>query len=148
MTSIDTAARGEAALDAGRWAEARACFEASIGDGDTASARLGLARALWWMGENQASVDQSTVAIGRPARCRDGFVRLVVRRSVVGSYRAPSVDAAVTTEVESTPLVERISATTYRQLRDEAVDVLQPFTRPDGSLVAPFECLVVAATRN
>ncbi len=64
MTSIDTAARGEAALDAGRWAEARACFEASIGEGDTASARLGLARALWWLGENQASVDQSTVAYG------------------------------------------------------------------------------------
>ena len=75
-------------------------------------------------------------------------LRIGVRRSVVGSYRAPSVDAAVTTEVESTPLVERISATTYRQLRDEAVDVLQPFTQPDGSLVAPFECLVVAATRN
>ncbi|MET0910358.1 MAG: LuxR family transcriptional regulator, partial [Ilumatobacteraceae bacterium] len=64
MTSLDTAARGEAALDAGRWAEARACFEASIGEGDTASARLGLARALWWLGENQASVDQSTVAYG------------------------------------------------------------------------------------
>ena len=45
-------------------------------------------------------------------------LRIGVRRSVVGSYRAPSVDAAVTTEVESTPLVERIDAPTYQRLRE------------------------------
>ncbi len=31
---------------------------------------------------------------------------------------------------------------------DEAVEVMAPFTEPDGSLVAPFECLVVAAARR
>ena len=74
-------------------------------------------------------------------------LRVTVSRSVVGTYTAPSVDAAVTTEVESTPLIERISEVTYRQLREEAVEVLAPFTMADGSLVAPFECLVIAATR-
>ena len=69
-------------------------------------------------------------------------------RSITGTYHAPSVDAAVTTEVESTPLIERIDEATYRQLRTEAVDVMAPFTTADGSLVAPFECLVVAATRG
>ena len=69
-------------------------------------------------------------------------------RSIAGTYYAPSVDAAVTTEVESTPLIERIDEATYRQLRTEAVEVMAPFTAPDGSLVAPFECLVVSATRR
>ncbi len=75
-------------------------------------------------------------------------LRVTAKRSVVGTYAAPSVDAAVTTEVESTPLAERISSATYRQLREEAVEVLAPFTESDGGLVAPFECLVVAARRD
>ena len=78
----------------------------------------------------------------------DAGLRVTVRRSVTGTYGAPSVDAAVTTEVESTPLIDRISEATYRRLRDEAVAVLAPFTEPDGRLVAPFECLVVAASRR
>jgi SAM-dependent methyltransferase len=75
-------------------------------------------------------------------------LRVTESRSITGTYYAPSVDAAVTTEVESTPLIERISEEAYRQLREEAVDVLRPFTEPDGSLVSPFECLVVSATRR
>jgi SAM-dependent methyltransferase len=69
-------------------------------------------------------------------------------RRVVGDYNAPSVDAAVRTEVESTPLIERISDVQYRRLREGAAEVLAPFIRPDGSLVAPFECLVVAAAKS
>jgi ubiquinone/menaquinone biosynthesis C-methylase UbiE len=71
-----------------------------------------------------------------------------VSRRATGSYKAASVDAAVRTEVESTPLIERISEAQYRQLRAEAAEVLAPFTQADGSLVAPFECLVVAATKR
>jgi ubiquinone/menaquinone biosynthesis C-methylase UbiE len=78
----------------------------------------------------------------------DAGLRVTVRRSITGTYGAPSVDAAVSTEVESTPLIDRISEATYRRLRDEAVAVLAPFTEPDGRLVAPFECLVVAASRR
>ena len=74
--------------------------------------------------------------------------RVTESRSISGTYYAPSVDAAVTTEVESTPLIERIDETTYRQLRMEAVEVMAPFTASDGSLVAPFECLVVSAARR
>ena len=75
-------------------------------------------------------------------------LRVTMSRKVVGTYRAPSVDAAVRNEVESTPLIGRISEKTYRRLRDEAVEIMGPFTEPDGSLVAPFECLVVAASRR
>jgi ubiquinone/menaquinone biosynthesis C-methylase UbiE len=72
---------------------------------------------------------------------------VTAQRSVTGTYTAPSVDAAVRTEVESTPLVERISAEAYQQLRDESVAIMAPWTQPDGSLVTPFTCNVVAATR-
>ena len=70
-----------------------------------------------------------------------------VSRPVTGTYAAPSVDAAVRTEVESTPLVERLSVEAYQQLRDESVEVMAPWTQHDGSLVAPFTCNVVAATK-
>ena len=65
----------------------------------------------------------------------------------VGTYRAPSVDAAVTTEVESTPLAKRISVEVYQRIRDEAREVLAPFTDADGSLESPFECNLVVASR-
>jgi SAM-dependent methyltransferase len=67
--------------------------------------------------------------------------------SHVGTYRAPSIDAFVTTEVESTPLRQRISDAVYQRIRGEAHDVLGPFTAPDGSVEAPFECNVVVARR-
>jgi SAM-dependent methyltransferase len=70
---------------------------------------------------------------------------LTEQRRVDGIYRAPSVDAFVTTEVESTPLVERMSAETYQQIREEARAVLAPFTADDGSVAAPFEANLVVA---
>lgn len=63
----------------------------------------------------------------------------------VGVYRAPSVDAFVTTEVESTPLIERISDEVYQRIRTDARDVLAPFTAADGTVEAPFGCHVLAA---
>lgn len=65
------------------------------------------------------------------------------RRS--GTYRAPSIDAFVTTEVESTPLRERITDDVYARIRAGAHEVLAPFTRADGSVEAPFECNLVTA---
>jgi hypothetical protein len=57
-------------------------------------------------------------------------------RTHLGSYRAPSVDAFVTTEVESTPLLERISDEVYRRIRADAHEVLRPFTTSDGAVAA------------
>jgi SAM-dependent methyltransferase len=68
-------------------------------------------------------------------------------RTVQGTYRAPTVDTFVTTEVESTPLLERISEQTYQAIRAGAHDVLAPFTAADGSVQAPFEANVVTARK-
>jgi hypothetical protein len=65
-----------------------------------------------------------------------------------GTYRAPSVDAFVTTEVESTPLVERITPEVYDRIRAGAREVLAPFTGPDGAVAAPFDTNLVTARRN
>jgi ATP/maltotriose-dependent transcriptional regulator MalT len=46
------------ALTEGRWAEARAAFEAALADEETAEECFGLAMALWWLGENHACVEQ------------------------------------------------------------------------------------------
>ncbi len=66
-------------------------------------------------------------------------------RTVTGTYGAATVDAAVTTEVESTPLAERLDPETYAELRRRARVVWAPFTEADGRLEAPFRCHVVAA---
>ncbi len=71
-------------------------------------------------------------------------LKVTSARTHVGVYRAPSVDAFVTTEVESTPLIERLSDEVYQRIRTGARDVLAPFTAADGSVEAPFECHVLA----
>jgi DNA-binding CsgD family transcriptional regulator len=53
---------GQSALAQGRWNEARAAFEACLAGAESADACFGLAAALWWTGENQASVDRCTQA--------------------------------------------------------------------------------------
>lgn len=73
----------------------------------------------------------------------------VTRASVEeGRYRAPSVAAFVTTEVESTPLGERIDADTFDRITRDATQVLAPFTQEDGRVEAPFLVNLVIASRG
>jgi ubiquinone/menaquinone biosynthesis C-methylase UbiE len=66
----------------------------------------------------------------------------------IGIYRAPSVDAFVTTEVESTPLVQRVPHDVYARIRTGAHHVLAPFTTADGRVEAPFESNLIVARRR
>jgi SAM-dependent methyltransferase len=74
-------------------------------------------------------------------------LQLITARTELGTYRAPSVDAFVTTEVESTPLVQRISDGVYGRIRADAHAVLAPFTTADGGVEAPFESNLAVARR-
>jgi DNA-binding CsgD family transcriptional regulator len=82
----DVVAAGTAALEAGRWAEARAAFEAVLAaeepDGCPPEAWDGLAEALWWLGEPRASLE-----------CRE--------RAYVGFRRGGDVDAAASAAMEA-----------------------------------------------
>ncbi|MGH9192322.1 MAG: class I SAM-dependent methyltransferase [Acidimicrobiales bacterium] len=75
-------------------------------------------------------------------------LRVTSTRTHGGTARFPSVDAAVATEVESTPLRERITDDVYERIRVGAHEVLAPFTTDDGRLEAPFGCHVVVAGRS
>jgi SAM-dependent methyltransferase len=74
-------------------------------------------------------------------------LRVTATATHAGSARFPSTDALVTTEVESTPLGERISAEVYDRIKRGAREVLAPFTADDGTLEAPFRVHVVAGRR-
>ena len=65
-----------------------------------------------------------------------------------GWYRAPSAEAMVRTEVDSTPLGQRIDEGTYRRLRYDAIEALTAFIRADGTFAAPFECLVATGHKE
>lgn len=69
VTTEEPLAIGHAALAAGRWGEARTEFEAALAQDETAQACFGLATALWWLGENRASVSRGAPA---PTRCSAG----------------------------------------------------------------------------
>jgi ubiquinone/menaquinone biosynthesis C-methylase UbiE len=69
----------------------------------------------------------------------------VAIRTHVGTVACPSVDAFVVTEVESTPLRERLSVEVYAHIREAARELLAPFTRPGGAAAIPLEGHVIAA---
>ncbi len=68
-------------------------------------------------------------------------------RTHLGTVKCPSVDAFVQTEVESTPLRERISDEVYGRIRDDARKILRPFTKRGGAAEIPLEGHVIAARR-
>ncbi|SDM62599.1 regulatory protein, luxR family [Franzmannia pantelleriensis] len=61
-------ARGQKALERADWAAAREAFEDAIAKGAGVAARLGLADALWWLGDADALLEQLEAAY-REARC-------------------------------------------------------------------------------
>jgi ubiquinone/menaquinone biosynthesis C-methylase UbiE len=72
-------------------------------------------------------------------------LEVIDARTYLGTARFGSPEELAVTEVEGSPLVERITEDEYRRIRTGARDVLAPFTDPDGTLAAPLRGLVVAA---
>ena len=66
------------------------------------------------------------------------------RPTVAGVARFASAEELVATEVESTPLIERISEHVYASIRAEANEVLRPFVTAAGTLDAPLVGHLVA----
>lgn len=60
--------------------------------------------------------------------------------TVLGTAAFDSVDALVATEVEGSPLVDRIDEPTYARIRADAARALAPFATAAGSLEAPLQC--------
>ena len=64
-----------------------------------------------------------------------------------GHARFGSVDEFVATEVEGSPLIERIDDDAYAAIRRGCVDALAPYTDASGAVAIPFDCHGVAGRR-
>ena len=72
-------------------------------------------------------------------------LRVSTTRTTTGVARFASPEEMVATEVESTPLIERISEAVYARIRAEAAEVLEPFVTAAGTLDVPLVGQLVAA---
>jgi ubiquinone/menaquinone biosynthesis C-methylase UbiE len=69
-------------------------------------------------------------------------------RTHMGTVKCPSIDAFVATEVESTPLRERISDAVLTRIREGAREVLRPFIKAGGAADIPLEGHVIATRKS
>ena len=72
-------------------------------------------------------------------------LQVVETRTHLGTARFGSTDDLVATEVEGSPLVERISDEEYASIRTGARSVLAAFTTPEGDVEAPLRGHIVVA---
>lgn len=68
-------------------------------------------------------------------------------RTHIGTARYTSAADFVSGEVESTPLMDRLSPEQYARIREGAEEVFRPFTDRDGAVAVPLHALLVAAVR-
>ena len=61
-----------------------------------------------------------------------------------GTARFGSIDQMITTEVESTPLVQRLTPQAYQQIRADAREPLRPFETPHSQARPPLVGHIVA----
>jgi SAM-dependent methyltransferase len=65
-------------------------------------------------------------------------------RTVTGTAAFPSAEAMVATEVEGSPLVDRIDEATYALIREDGARALAPYATAEGAMEAPLVCHLVA----
>jgi SAM-dependent methyltransferase len=66
----------------------------------------------------------------------------------LGTARFDSIDTLVRTEVESTPLIERISADIYQRIIDDSRNALRVFATEGGEIEIPIEGHVIVARKS
>lgn len=91
--------------------------------------------AYWVLGE----LEDLLATFGRAG------LEVATTRTRLGPAVFSSIDDFVTTEVESTPLLERIDADTYARIREDAKAALSDFLTPTGEVAVPMEGHLVAA---
>jgi hypothetical protein len=76
-------------------------------------------------------------------------LQLSSTRARTGAIRALSIDQYVTTEIESTPLIERISDDVYQRIRADAGEALQSlYSETDGFQMPIVGHLLTASRRG
>jgi SAM-dependent methyltransferase len=80
-------------------------------------------------------------------RCASAGLQVIATRTRLGSATFDSIDDLVATEVQSTPLGERIGDETYRRIVEDARVALAPFRTPTGRVAVPIEGHLITARR-
>jgi SAM-dependent methyltransferase len=75
-------------------------------------------------------------------------LQVTATRTRLGTARFGSIDELVRTEVESTPLVEKVSAETYRRIREDSREALARFRTDTGRVEVPIEGHLITARRR
>ncbi|WP_369134164.1 methyltransferase domain-containing protein [Modestobacter sp. I12A-02662] len=75
-------------------------------------------------------------------------LRVTGVRTLPATVHAPSIDDYLTTEVESTPLRDRIGDDVYRRIREDVRTGLARWTDGGGRLALPLEAYAVTARRG
>jgi len=91
-------------------------------------------------------------AAGDPANLAD-LLRVAGLQEVstttrVGVATFPSLDAMITTEVESTPLAARLDPDAYQKIRADARTALARFVAPDGRALLPLTGRLVTGRKG
>ena len=73
---------------------------------------------------------------------------VTVVTTLTGTAAFASVDELVATEVESTPLVERLGDDARRRITDGARDVLAPYTTAGGAVDVPLVAHLLVGRRT
>jgi Methylase involved in ubiquinone/menaquinone biosynthesis len=79
--------------------------------------------------------------------CEAAGLEVTGVRTLPVTLRSTSIDEYVTTEIESTPLVSRLTDEAYRRIREDARVGLAPFCDGSGALAMPLEVYLVTAHR-
>ncbi len=74
-------------------------------------------------------------------------LRITTTRTRVGTVRFPSASAAVATEIEATPLAQRVDQDTYRRILDAGTEAMRPFVVDGGRVELPIQGHIVTATK-
>ena len=98
MGAEEALARAGEALATGRWDEARAGFEAALAQGESLDATLGLADALFWLGDAPGCVlhmERAYAALRRAGRPADAatvaiWLAILYKRCLCLLYTSPS----------------------------------------------------------
>jgi DNA-binding NarL/FixJ family response regulator len=88
MTDLEPLATGHAALEAGRWEEARAAFAAALAEEETPEALDGMGTALWWLGETRAGVAHTERAYAGFREAGDAVAAAVAAMSLCVTWAA------------------------------------------------------------
>jgi ubiquinone/menaquinone biosynthesis C-methylase UbiE len=80
--------------------------------------------------------------------CAAAGLRVVESVTHAGVARFASADDMVATEVEGSPLIDRITDDVYARIRTDARSALAPFVTPAGTLEAPLVGHLLVARRS